>query len=479
MSDQKEIQNPFFSAKNPYHILVVDRRRRTAAGLRKELGNTVRIDHATTADTALQQMGLMKFDLIILQLKLSLFRGVDFARHIKKILPNQTLLSLCPSSMTEDAQNIVELGYPAPLMPDQDSISEIAAVCLETIYSEAWYRQIESIKENLQKQYHFNQMLSLTPEIQDIYEKLSRVSESVVPILITGESGTGKELIARMIHSTGNRLDKPFISVNCAAIPEGLLESQFFGHEKGAFTGADSRMPGKFELADTGTLFLDEISELSINLQAKFLRIIEYGAFERVGGVETLHVDVRLITASNQNLEESVAEGNFRSDLFYRINVFPIHLPPLRERGDDVLMLAYHFLRQTGERNNRRINVIHHDARDLLGCYPWQGNVRELENAIERAVLLSDGVRLNASDFPNQLEWLQRQSNGEAAETISPEGISEDEEVLTLKDIEREAIRQALQRTSWNIAKTSQQLGIGRSTLYRKIEEHGLDNIKD
>jgi transcriptional regulator with GAF, ATPase, and Fis domain len=278
-----------------------------------------------------------------------------------------------------------------------------------------------------------------------------------------------------MVHQTAARANKPFVTINCAAVPEGLLESQFFGHEKGAFTGAVSRATGKFEQAHNGMLFLDEIGEMSPMLQAKLLRVIEYGEFERVGGEETIHVDVRLITATNRDLDQRVAEGNFRADLFYRINVFPIHLPPLRERYDDILLLTYHFLKQAVERNRRQVNVISDEATLLLQKYPWHGNVRELENSVERAVLLSDGIHLQPKDFPQQLEWLQTQEGKVAATTTPTVRIPISEGIRPLGEVEREAIIDALELTAWNIARAARELGISRNTLYRKIEEHGLE----
>ncbi len=461
-----------FTGDNPYRILVVDRRRRTAVGLKRDLDDRFSIQHAVTADTALQMMGISAFDLLVLQLKLPLFSGLELAGRLKKLKPNLAVIPVGPPQMSHEAEDMRRLGYPPPIPPDKNSYPELVARCREYMNTETWYRNIDRLKEDLESRYGYSRMLSQTAEINDIYARLSRVSDARVPILITGESGTGKELVARMIHNACDRLNQPFIAINCAAVPEGLLESQFFGHEKGAFTGAVSQSIGKFEQAHNGTLFLDEIGEMSPALQAKLLRVIEYGEFERVGGSETIKVDVRLLTATNRNLEQRVDKGKFRADLFYRINVFPVHLPPLRERNGDILLLTYYFLKRLGQRNNRQVNIIHPDAVRLLHSHPWPGNIRELENAIERAILLSDGIRLKADDFPQLLEIQQASSLSPEARTGADYvGITQ---VRPLRDVERDAISNALTANAWNIALTARQLGISRNTLYRKIEEHGL-----
>jgi two-component system response regulator AtoC len=478
LSEQLQIAGSFFTAKKPFQILVVDRSHRTIAGLLRELGSNVSFEHAATADTAMQMLALSGFDLIVLHLRLTLFNGIDFARQVKKKLPRLPILSFCPSSVKDAAEEIIQIGFPAPLISDTDNILEIAASCREYMETVAWCRTIDNLRNELEKEHNYNNLLSLTSEIRNIYKNLTKISNASVPILITGESGTGKELVAHMIHSTCCRSEKPFITVNCAAVPEGLLESQFFGHEKGAFTGAVNRMAGKFEAADGGALFLDEIGEMSPALQSKVLRVIEYGEFERIGGNETIRVNVRLITATNRNLEEMVRDGNFREDLLYRINVFPINLPPLKDRRKDIALLTFHFLKTTGERNNRYIDRISGDVLDLLYSYPWHGNVRELQNAVERALLLSDGIKLRVEDFPYQLEWSRQQHQDNTHNSSSENKSVVVNEIKPLKDIEKDAITNALKVNDGNIALTARQLGIGRNTLYRKIEEHGLHSVK-
>jgi len=498
----RPIQFPdsWFHRNNPYRILVVDSSKKLATAIAREIGDRILIERASTADEAEQRLALTPFDLMVLQLELPLYSGVELAKKIKKLRPELALLTLTTTKPSTDNPEIERLGYPQPVAYPADEI-ELISRCREYMIAEDYYNRIDWLKDQLRRRYSYDQILSLADEMMQVHERLQRVVNSRVPVMITGESGTGKELVARMIHYTGDMAKRPFVVVNCAAVPEGLLESQFFGHEKGAFTGAIARIPGKFELANTGTLFLDEIGEMSPALQSKLLRVLEYGEFERVGGSETIKVDVRLLTATNRNLQSFVNEGRFRADLFYRINVFPIHLPPLRERGEDITLLGYHFLKNAGTRNNRQVRYIHDDAMKLLLSYPWPGNIRELENVVERALLLSDGVRLNPSDFPQQIEWTQAKDRVGVKTTDIPDSVlkleaptqsmeppptipvepaeeevecESDEAIRPLKDVERDAVIRALDITGGNIAKASRCLGITRNTLYRKIEEHRI-----
>lgn len=449
-----------------FHLLVVDSGKRAAGLLEKALGDLAIVERAATADTAVQLIALQPVDLVVLQLKLQLFSGIEFARQLKKLRPDIPLITVRAAQEGSETE-IVQLGYPPPaVLPEEDE--DFISRCRETLTGADWRQRAHSLRAGLKKNYGFDRMLGSKGSIEPLHQRILKVVESRVPVLITGESGTGKELVARMVHQTGNRARKPFIVVNCAAVPEGLLESQFFGHEKGAFTGAVGRTAGKFELAHGGTLFLDEIGELPALLQAKLLRVLEYGEFERVGGAETLKVDVRLITATNRNLDTMVASGGFRADLYYRINVFPLQLPSLRERGDDVTLLAYYFLELASQRNGRQICAIRSRALDLLNRYPWPGNIRELENAVERATLLCDGKRLRAEDFPTQFDW-------NLAQNEPP--IEDDDSLLHIRplaEVERDAVKQAIEAAKGNIALAARKLEIARGTLYKKLEEHGL-----
>jgi two-component system response regulator HydG len=295
------------------------------------------------------------------------------------------------------------------------------------------------------------------------------VAPSEATVLITGDSGTGKELIARSLHFNSPRKNKPLVVVNCAAITETLLESELFGHEKGSFTGADKRREGRFMQADRGTIFLDEIGETSSTMQAKLLRVLQEKEIQRVGGEETLKVDVRIIAATNRDLEKDVAEGKFREDLFYRLNVMPLNVPPLKERRDDIPLLAQHFLKKFADKNRKTIKGFVPLAMDVLVNYDWPGNVRELENAIERAVILATGEHITETQLPlnitEQYDDLEKRSTG-ATQILDG--------THSLQDIEKEAILAALSASNGNKAEAARRLGVTRKTLHNKLKAYGL-----
>lgn len=343
-------------------------------------------------------------------------------------------------------------------------------------------------------------ILGVSDSMQKIYTLLLQIQEKDVITILYGESGTGKNLTAKFMHDTSKRNKKPLISVNCPAIPSELLESELFGHEKGSFTGADEKKDGKFLVANGGTIFLDEIGDMSTSLQAKILRVLESGEIERVGGAETHTVNVRVISATNQDLNEKIKEGKFREDLFHRINVFPVTLPPLRERKVDIPLLTYAIFKALKKKHNLNVSYIAPKAIDRLIDYSWPGNVRELENTLERALLICNNKFLTEKDLGAVLdekeEVIESQKEPEPVETIvdeqqqeaikpkfeEPDGISNDlnnekiesPKIATLKEIEMEAIKSSVERNKWNMTTTAEELGISRMTLYRKLEQYGL-----
>ena len=343
-------------------------------------------------------------------------------------------------------------------------------------------------------------ILGVSDSMQKIYTLLLQIQEKDVITILYGESGTGKNLTAKFMHDTSKRSKKPLISVNCPAIPSELLESELFGHEKGSFTGADEKKDGKFLVANGGTIFLDEIGDMSTSLQAKILRVLESGEIERVGGAETHTVNVRVISATNQDLNEKIKEGKFREDLFHRINVFPVTLPPLRERKVDIPLLTYAIFKALKKKHNLNVSYIEPKAIDRLIDYSWPGNVRELENTLERALLICNDKFLTEKDLGAVLdekeEVIESQKEPEPDETITdeqqqesikpkfeePDGISNDlknekiesPKIATLKEIEMEAIKSSVERNKWNMTTTAEELGISRMTLYRKLEQYGL-----
>jgi DNA-binding NtrC family response regulator len=323
------------------------------------------------------------------------------------------------------------------------------------------------MREELEKKRGFANIIGASPELRRIFDVATQVASTRAAVLITGESGTGKELIADAIHNLSNRREKPFIKVHCAALSESLLESELFGHEKGAFTGALSRKRGRFELAHPGTIFLDEIGEINPNVQVKILRVLQEKRFERVGGEETVEVDVRVISATNRDLKQAIAEGEFREDLYYRLNVVNIHMPPLRERKEDIPLLAAAFLKEFAEENGKKINGIDPRVLSALYAYSWPGNIRELRNCVESAVVLCKGTAITLDDLPPSV------SSGAEENSIR---ISLG---TNMADAEREIIMGTLGYLRGNKSRAAEVLGIGRKTLHRKLKEYGLEEGKD
>ncbi len=320
------------------------------------------------------------------------------------------------------------------------------------------------LRRELRERYDFSNIIGTSGAVRQMYEQVAQVAQTNTTVLVRGESGTGKELVAHAIHYNSLRTKKPFIKVSCAALPENLIESELFGYEKGAFTGADSRKKGRFEMADGGTLFLDEIGDVNPATQVKLLRVLQAKEFERLGGTETIRVNVRLIAATNKNIEKAIAEGAFREDLFYRLNVFTIFVPPLRDRKADLLLLADHFLEKFSREHGKVIKRISTPAIDMLMAYHWPGNVRELENAIERAVLVCDGQVVHAHHLPPSLQ------TAEASGTITR---------VSLKDAvsayEKDLIQDALKTTRGNCAKAARLLNTTERILNYKVRNYGVD----
>ncbi len=319
------------------------------------------------------------------------------------------------------------------------------------------------LRHELKDRYEYRNIVTRSSRMREVLEMIEQVSKSNATVLIRGESGTGKEIVANAIHYNSPRASKPFVIVNCAALPEELLESELFGHEKGAFTGATRKKEGRFEWADGGTLFLDEIADFPLSTQVKLLRVIQTREFERVGGRQTIRVNVRIIAATNKNLEKEVAEGRFRDDLYYRVNVFPIFLPPLRERKEDVTLLADHFLKKYSAANLKEIRRISTPAIDMLMSYHWPGNVRELENCIERAVLVCNEGVIRAQHLPPSLQ------TADASHTKYPGALPD-----AVADVEREMIMEALKTTKGHQGKAAKLLGLTERILGYKIQKYGI-----
>lgn len=393
--------------------------------------------------------------------------GIEALREIKKISPGIPVIIITAFASMETAVEALRAGAHDYLIKPLD-INELRIKVMQTL--EFWRLKEENFyqKKRIENLFDKSRIIGRSQKMREVLERVAQVAPTEATVLILGESGTGKELIANALHQGSPRADKRFIKVNCAALPETLLESELFGHEKGAFTGAIGRRPGRFELADGGTIFLDEIGEMSLSTQSKLLRVLQEREFEPVGSTRSVKVDIRIITATNRILKDEVKEGRFREDLYYRLNVVPIEIPPLRERKEDIPLLIAHFLKVYNEKNGRNLLGFHPRALDAMMRYSWPGNIRELENVVERAVILSRDEYVPFAELPEAIQEAgEDRYFQEIRESIRPG--------MTLKEMERELILRTLEINEGNRTRTSGILGITRRTLQHKLKEYGLD----
>lgn len=419
---------------------------------------------ADDGDQVLSILEDHEVDLVLMDLKMQRMDGLEAIKLLQKNGRPEPVVVITAFSSVESAVEAMKHGAMDYVTKPVD-IESLKLTVIRALDFEALRGENEELKKRLGEQFDFRNIIGRSPAMEKVFETLSLVAPSDATVLINGESGTGKELIASALHHNSKRKDKPFVKLNCAALNENLLESELFGHEKGAFTGADNRRKGRFETAARGTLFLDEIGDMSAQTQAKILRVLQEGELERLGGSETIKVDVRLVAATNKDLSNMVQEGSFRQDLFFRLSVVPIELPPLRERIEDIPALADFFLKRYTKKNQKDIRGFHPQALMLLARYSWPGNIRELENSIERAVILCPGEQITPKELPPQM----LPDDFETAAMISTP-----QEGLSLKDVEREAIRTTLEQVDGNRSRTARILGIARQTLINKIKEYGL-----
>jgi DNA-binding NtrC family response regulator len=421
-----------------------------------------RVDSVSTGEEALEKIKEKDYDIIFTDVRLPNMDGVEVLRKAKDFLPDAEVVMITAYGSVQNAVEAMKLGAFDYLLKPL-SVDEIDLVIERALDHKRLVLENKLLRSEVKEKYGFENIVGRTPQMDEIFELVRTIADTKATVLITGESGTGKELIAKAIHYNSRRREGPFIRINCAALPDGLVESELFGHEKGSFTGAIRQSRGRFELADGGTLLLDEISEISLHLQGKLLRVLQEREFERVGSAIPIQVDVRIIATSNRNLKKLMEEEEFRKDLFYRLNVVPIHIPPLRERKEDIPALAQHFLEKYNLENNREIAGISPKVNELFLEYPWQGNVRELENYIERAVVTAKGSILTPRDFPKELTFgRMRMSSGEI------------EVGATVYEAERKLILKTLEAQVGNRTKTAEILGISTRTLRNKLREYGL-----
>ncbi len=395
------------------------------------------------------------WDLALLDIMMPGMDGMELLDRLHEIDPKLILIIMTGYASVGTAIRALKSGaYDYVTKPvDPDELLHLTLNALEHSHAK---QEVARLRENLREIYPQANLIGKSEPMKRVFELVQMVAPTESTVLITGESGTGKEVVARAIHAASPRCNMPMVTIHCGALTETLLESELFGHERGAFTGAQQRKKGKFEIADGGTVFLDEISDISLKMQTDLLRVLQEKEIVRVGGNQTMHVDFRCIAATNKDLQELVKDGAFRPDLFYRLNVVSIELPPLRERRDDIPLLLSHFLEKSAMSMSKPTPATSSAALDLLLNYDWPGNVRELENAVERAMVVTQGPELQPSDFPFQLH------------PAAPQG------GRSLEDVERAHIERVLEETSWNLSRTSRILGIDRTTLYNKLKRWGL-----
>jgi DNA-binding NtrC family response regulator len=415
------------------------------------------------------------FDLAILDMSLPKMNGLEVLASVKQIKPDLPVIMITAYGSTRTAIDALRLGaYDYITKPfDLDELQVVAERALER------KRLIDDnrfLRSELKRQYGFDNIIGTNREVQQAYVVAAKVARTNATVLLLGETGTGKEYLARTIHYQSDRANGPFVKVNCAALPENLLESELFGHEKGAFTHAITRRLGRFEIAHKGTIFLDEIGEIAPSVQTKLLRVLQEKQFERVGGSETITVDVRVIAATNRDLEQAVREKQFRDDLYYRLNVISVKLPPLRERGDDVMIFADHFLKRFADEMGKPIKNFSEEAISVIKAHSWPGNIRELENAVERAVILCEGDTIR----PEHLMIAPCKKEKNLAELPTTESVlSELPVIASLREVECAHIRRVLNYKGWNQSAAAQILGIDRKTLRNKIKEFKLTKTEN
>jgi DNA-binding NtrC family response regulator len=423
---------------------------------------------ATDGTTALKLLEKEEVDLLITDLVMP---GIDGMQLLEKAVPVCPVILMTAYGSVDNAVEAMKLGA-FDFVSKPINIHHLFALVERALQMRTLSRDNENLRQRVEEAFDFASMIGRATEMQTVFQQIRQVAPTDTTVCILGESGTGKELVANAIHQHSRRASKPFVKINCAAIPETLLESELFGHEKGSFTGALKQRKGKFELADGGTILLDEISEMDHSLQAKLLRVLQEQEFERVGGNETLKLDVRVIVATNANLAERISDKKFREDLYYRVSVFAIQLPPLRDRRKDIPLLVDYFLRKFSRNLDKDVQGISRDALEAMTAYNWPGNIRQIQNAIERAcVMVPEGIAIECSHLPPEI-------SGANPGTVEREGSPAEGPMqlpdVTMDEIERMAIEQALRKFDGNRTQAARALNIGVKTLYRKIEKYTI-----
>lgn len=445
-------------------VLIVDDEKNTREGLARALRRSYEVLMAESGATALNILSEKPVDVMLSDLRMPGMDGMTLMQRALAVSPQLICILLTAYGNIETAVEAMRRGA-TDFLTKPVNLEQLEMVLQRVLRSRSAETENRQLREQLDSKYGVENIIGSSPEMQQVFDTIRQVAASRATVLIQGESGTGKELVAKAIHQLSPRKNGAFIPVHCAALSSTLLESELFGHEKGAFTGAAERRRGRFELADGGSLFLDEIGEIDASVQVKILRALEERRFERVGGQEPVDVDTRLIAATNRDLRKMVAEGKFREDLYYRLYVVVIHLPALRERRSDIPLLLKHFLDVFNQENGRSIDGFSPEVMDMLATYSWPGNVRELRNVVEQMVVLSRSPRIGVRDLPVHI----REAGAAAGSGPVVAG--------SLDELEKQAIRQALKEAGGNRTRAAEKLGISRRTLHRKIAEYGFTEV--
>jgi DNA-binding NtrC family response regulator len=451
--------------KERTRILVVDDEeivRESLSAWLEEDGYT--IGTAPEGETAIERIKNERWSILLVDLKMPGIDGLQVLEAAKKLQPDAVAVIMTAYATVDTAVAAMKIGAYDYLVKPFDP-EELSLMIQKIVTQQALLRENILLRKVLKREYHFRDLISKSPAMQAVFDLAKTAARSQSTILILGESGTGKELLARAIHAESPRSEGPFIAVSCAALTETLLESELFGYEKGAFTGAAGLRKGKFELADGGTIFLDEIGDIGPKLQLDLLRVLEERRFYRVGGTEPITVDVRVVAATNRDIKKAAETGAFREDLFYRLNVIPIHLPPLKDRREDIPLLVDHFIERLSVEMNRKIDAVSTEAMSLLMAHDWPGNVRELRNVLERGMVVAAGSVIEASEL--------------GLTPVSAKASAQGETLMSLDEIERRHIASVLQETGGNISHASRVLGIDRATLYNKMRKYQLKRDGD
>ena len=471
-----------------YTILIVDddpnQQRIAEHIIGEKLGyETVVVDNGQKAIDILTSERRLHLHLVLLDMAMPEVSGLDVLHRVKSIKNVPPIIVRTAHDDVDIAVEAMKAGA-IDFVKKQDGIQRLQACIQNALRLNELSDELQRLKRSIGSQVAFSDIIGNSPNFQKTIELGKKVSHSNIPVFIEGESGVGKELLAHAIHNNSDRTDKPFVAVNCGAIPENLVESILFGHEKGAFTGAIAKNIGKFREADGGTLFLDEVGELSPHIQVKLLRALQENEVESVGGKKPVKIDIRIISATNQDITAAVEKGEFREDLYYRLHVFPIHIPPLRERGEDICPMVEYYCKRFAVSEGKRITGVTEKAKELLKSYHWPGNVRELKNMVFRAVVLCEDEMLDVIDFPQIVKKSLPGDSLHHARVLNPNDVivhalSDSGHFRSLNEVEGDIIKSALHFYKGHMSEIARRLGIGRSTLYRKLSELGVDAPSD